>query len=80
MTILAPSCAKRIAIAAPMPWLLPVTSATFPSSFIIDIQWLEFGLEHSVELIGFKVLKIIAKRPITELGTLSIKFFMEKVT
>ena len=40
-TISAPSSARRTAMAAPIPWLLPVTSATFPESFMTGLL-LEF--------------------------------------
>src|SRR5579863_587721 len=43
MATSAPSAARRLAIAAPMPREPPVTSATFPSSFL-DIVFLLFLL------------------------------------
>src|SRR6267154_5940143 len=42
MAIFAPSAARRLAIAAPMPREPPVMSATFPSNFFDTVRLLEF--------------------------------------
>ncbi len=68
-TTTAPSAARLVAIPLPMPWAAPVTSATFPSSNMSNLQDLNVrGL--TVELAASNIRGLITSRGRARLATL----------